>query len=278
MLELNDLRPRFRVASFGLPETMQRVAEIVFSHARHNPYRYQVTSGGRLDQCDVALVDMTVQGNERLLRVLRRRTADLVVLTVGRRGAASRKADDLLLTQFPTRLLAVLNQAVARRVASPIQSSLSFASPPTGGPALSAVAAVREAWSRSPRALILDASAGARVQLMTRLVGAGWEVQGASTLSQARAWLSAWPVDLMISDWMLEDGPASQLRSARLAANDLQGGPSCWVLLTRHLGWWDALQARRAGCAGVLDKPATPQAMLALADRLLRERLERRLT
>jgi CheY-like chemotaxis protein len=277
---------------------MQRLAQIMFAHARRNPYRYQVTNDGRLDHCDVALVDMTVQGNDRLLRVLKRRAANIVVLTVGRRGAADREADDLLLTQFHTRLLAVLNQAVTPRL-GPLEPAVrlnapgSSAAAPTpsrlGRPAssasvasevgavgaVSAVSAMRTVWGRAPRALVLDPSPTARMQLMSRLTSAGWEVQGASTLTQSKVWLSTWPVDVVVSDWMLEDGPSVQLQAVCRSASALRGGPADWVLLTRRLGWWDALQARLAGCAGVLDKPATPQALLGLTDRLLRERLSR---
>lgn len=257
------------MASFGLPGTMQRLAQMVFAHARRNPVRYLVTHDNRLDHCDVALVDMTVQGNDRLLRVLRRRAADIVVLTVGRRGAADRVADDLLLTQFHHRLLEVLNQAVSPRLAP----SLTVA--PPAKYSMSAVSALRAVWGRAPRALVLDPSSNARMQLMSRLVAEGWEVQGACTLAQSSAWLSTWPVDVVVSDWMLDDGSAVKLQEVCRAAGALRGGPADWIVLTRRLGWWDALQARLAGCAGVLDKPATPQAIFGLTDRLLRERLAR---
>ncbi len=267
---------------------MQRVAQLLFAHARRNPYRFQVSADSRLDQCDVALVDMTVRGNDRLLRVLKRRAADIVTLTVGRRGATDRDADDLLLTQFHTRLLSVLNQAVTGRVVARdlAAGSESADVPRTGSDLLTkvapsaawapnAVSAVRSVWGRAPRALILDPSSTARMQLMSRLSTVGWEVQGASTLAQSRAWLSTWPVDLVISDWMLEDGPSVRLKDLRFGAGALRGGPADWVLLTHRLGWWDALRARSAGCVGMLDKPTTPQAMQTLTDRTLRDRLLR---
>lgn len=278
-------RPHYRMASFGLPQALQRVAAIVFAHARHNPFSYEVVDDSRLERCDVALVDMTVRGNERLLRVLRQREGAQVVLTVGRRGAAARVADDLLIAQFATRLLSVLNAAVsgrARQTAPEVRTS--------GRPAS---IDARLLWGRPPRALILDASTSARLQLMTRLTAAGWEVQGAASISQAMAWLRNWPAELVISDWSLTDGEARRLwrrpmidrlkrqresADGHSGAGDLQTHGPRWVLLTHRPTWWQLLMARWTGCAAVLDKPATPKTMLGVVDRLLRERLRERLT
>jgi hypothetical protein len=268
-----DPRPSFRVAAFGFSQAMQQVAEIVFAHARHNPYRYQVAQDTRLDACDVALIDMTVRGNERLLRVLRNRAGSLPVLTVGRRGASSRLADDLLIAQFATRLLDVLNVAVARQLALKRQKAIGIE--PARGPA---VLDARVLWGRAPRALVLDASTPARMQLMSRLAGAGWEVQGAASIAQARVWLTAWPPEIVVSDWALDDGEARGLwrqgaRSpAKLQEQGARGSPD-WLLLTPRPSWWRLLLARWSGCAAVLDKPTTPRAVLAVMDRLLRERL-----
>jgi len=291
-------RPHFRVAAFGLPVALQRVAEIVFAHARHNPFTYEVVQDCRLERCDVALVDMTVRGNERLLQLLRKGQGGRVVLTVGRRGAASRIADDLQIGQFATSLLTVLNAAVAKR-----PRHTPVAQPPGQR---SAVVDARLRWGRAPRALVVDDSAAARLQLMARLTAAGWDVQGAASLSQALAWLCNWPVDLVVSDWALSDGQARQLWSSSLASrwqearptgstrgSDIQWEQSsrssgrigqdlrsahprplpAWLLLTQAPTWWQMLQARMAGCAAVLDKPATPQVVLGVVERLLRARL-----
>ena len=278
-------RPHFRVASFGLPNALQRVAQIVFAHARHNPFSYEVVEDSRLEACEVALIDMTVRGNERLLRVLRKRQGSHVVLTVGRRGAASRVADDVLIAQFATQLLGVLNAAVAGQIARPAADLRLFARP--------AVIDARLLWGRAPRALVVDASTAARLQLMTRLTAAGWEVQGAASLGQAMAWLSNWPVEMVVSDWALADGEATRLwrqpgraqttaespsgeqsHSDQLHGEQPRGGRApFWILLTRQPSWWQLLRARWAGCAAVLDKPATPQTVLGVVDRLLRERL-----
>lgn len=260
-------RPHFRVASFGLPDALQRVARIVFDHARHNPFSYEVVQDTRLETCDVALIDMTVRGNERLLRVLRKREGSQVVLTVGRRGAASRVADDLLLAQFATRLLQVLNEAVAGFSAAPRATTETVSQPALACQRPAAIDA-RLRWGRAPRALVLDASTAARLQLMSRLTASGWEVQGAASLSQARAWLENWPVELVVSDWAVADGEAR-----RLLRYPLGGHRAHWVLLTRHPHWWQMLLARCSGCAAVLDKPATPQTLFGVVDRLLRERL-----
>lgn len=290
-------RPHFRVAAFGLPTALQRVAEIVFAHARHNPFSYEVVQDSRLERCDVALIDMTVRGNERLLQVLRKGQSGRVVLTVGRRGAASRVADDLPIAQFATKLLAVLNAAVKQR---PREAQ---AEPPAGQ--RPAVIDARLRWGRAPRVLVIDDSAAARLQLMARLTSAGWDTQGAANLSQALAWLRHWPVDLVVSDWAFSDGQTRRLWTRplitgwRLPADaapnrarpprfdeatgasseqdscqpEQPGGLPPWLLLTQTPTWWQMLQARMAGCAAVLDKPATPQAVLGVVDRLLRERL-----
>lgn len=284
----DDRRPSFRVAAFGLSNALQRVAEIVFAHARHNPYRYEVVQDTRLDACDVALIDMTVRGNERLLRVLRNRLQDGLVLTVGRRGAASRVADDLLLAQFATRLLGVLNEAVARQEA--LKREAAPAPLRARGPA---TIEARVLWGRPARVLVLDASASARMQLMSRLAGAGWEVQGAASLAQARIWMQAWPPDIVVSDWALDDGQARslwgrdthghlsasmfgrrmmQILTRRQAAPPGSMRSPHWLLLTPRPSLWQLLVARGSGCAAVLDKPTTPRAVLGMLDRLLRER------
>ena len=280
-------RPHYRVASFGLPDALQRVAQIVFEHARHNPFSYEVVQDSRLEACDVALIDMTVRGNERLLRVLRQRQGGQVVLTVGRRGAASRVTDDLLLAQFATRLLQVLNDAVARLTAVP-EARTERVLQPARAQRRPATLDARLIWGRAPRALVLDTSTSARLQLMARLTAAGWDVQGAASLGQATAWLRNWPVELVISDWSLTDGEARRLlqrplgehlRGRRQSAEWQSGSAHSdthephWVLLTHRPTWWQLLLARWSGCVAVLDKPATPQTLLGVVDRLLRERL-----
>jgi len=170
-------------------------------------------------------------------------------------------------------LLDVLNVAVARQLALKRQKALG--AEPARGPA---VLDARVLWGRAPRVLVLDASTSARMQLMSRLAGAGWEVQGAASIAQAKVWLAAWPPEIVVSDWALADGEArglwrnEALSQERIKKQGAHGAPH-WLLLTPCPSWWRLLLARWSGCAAVLDKPATPRAVLAVTDRLLRERL-----
>ena len=67
-----DPRPAYRVAAFGLGPRLQRITEIVFRHAHHNPYRFQVVASREPDAFDLALVYMPPQGARDIARLLRR--------------------------------------------------------------------------------------------------------------------------------------------------------------------------------------------------------------
>ncbi len=109
-----DVRPRVRVAVFGLAQRFHRLLEIVIRHARHNPYRFELAHSRGPGEFDLALVDMTAKGGAEVARTLKRIARSRPVVTVGRRSDPSRPCDDLLHDQFTLDLLGVLNKAVDR--------------------------------------------------------------------------------------------------------------------------------------------------------------------
>ncbi len=112
-------RPEIRVAAFGLGGKFQRILEIVFRHARHNPYRFVLAASRGPGDYDLALVDMTAKGGPEVAQTLRRLPEGRPIVTVGRREDPTRARDDLVLQRFALNVLAVLNGTVERHLVRP---------------------------------------------------------------------------------------------------------------------------------------------------------------
>src|SRR5690606_18375799 len=110
-----DPRPEYRVAVFGLATRLQHLLEIVLRHARHNRYRYALSSTRGPGDFDVALVDMTSAGGADTARTLGQIFDEHAVLRVGRRCDPARPQDDLLQSSFVAQVLYALNGVIDSR-------------------------------------------------------------------------------------------------------------------------------------------------------------------
>ena len=249
-----EARPSFRVAAFGLGAKFQRVAEIVFRHARHNPYRYTVVPSRTPHDFDLALVDMTVKGSEEVARTLLGLPRSHAIVKVGRREDPTRICDDLVLQRFALNLLAVLNQAVERHLL-PARSSES-------APAIASIRAEPQAQSilgRRARVLLIDESPRVRRQVTWALSGFGLDAEGVSCTQQAREVLAVRPYELAIIELDLPSDEA--LRLVRDVKRDRALKPMQVMALTRRSSPWDKLRAGWAGVDAYLVKPVSMQVL-----------------
>jgi CheY-like chemotaxis protein len=262
-------RPQIRVAAFGLGQKFQRILEIVFRHARHNPYQFVLAGSRGPGDYDLALVDMTARGGPEVAQTLRRLPDTRPIITVGRREDPTRPTDDLLLQRFALNLLAVLNRVVEHHVLRPVQR---------GAAALARSAA---AWAgrvdlerllgRRPRALLVDESPAVRRQLSLALQEMGLDSEGVGSAREALDVIAVRRYELMFVEATLPDG--SGLRLTRDVKRDpaMQAMPV--IVLTRRSGPLDLLRGAMSGCDSYLVKPVTLQTLRETVARCLRRSL-----
>jgi CheY-like chemotaxis protein len=253
-----DPRPAYRVAAFGLGARLQRIAEIVFRHARHNPYRFQVVASREPDDFDLALVDMTTQGARDIARTLRGLARARTVVTVGRRQDPTRVCDDLVLHRFALNLLTVLNRVVEQhRVAVSVRHEA--AAPLSAGMRPSEV--LERALGRRPRVLLIDPSPVARRQLSLALATLGLDAEGVGTAAEARDILALRRYEGVLLDSELPD--ANGLSIVRDLRRDPAWRCTPTIVLTRRSSPWDKLKAAAAGCDAYLVKPSSTSVLKA---------------
>lgn len=263
-------RPAFRVAAFGLGHKFQRIVEIVFRHARHNPYRFVMAGAAQgPEDYDVALVDMTAKGGPDVALTLRRQAAPRPVVTVGRRGDPARPTDDLLMQRFALNLLQVLNGAVERHLLGAVQR---------GAAALARSASLlvgapdpEQLLGRRPRALMVDESPAVRRQLSLALHQMGIDSEGVGSGHEALDVIAVRRYELMFVEAVLPD--VAGLRLARNVKRDpaLRGMPV--IVLTRQSSPLDLLRGAMSGCDSYLVKPVTLQTLRETVARCLRKSL-----
>jgi CheY-like chemotaxis protein len=253
-----DPRPAYRVAAFGLGPRLQRITEIVFRHAHHNPYRFQVVASREPDDFDLALVDMTTQGARDIARTLRGLARARTVVTVGRRQDPTRVRDDLVLQRFALNLLTVLNRVVEQhRVAVSVRHEA--AAPLSAGVRPAEV--LERALGRRARVLLIDPSPVARRQLSLALAALGLDAEGVGTAAEARDILAMRRYEGVLLESDLPDAKGLSI------VRDLRLDPA-WrhtpaIVLTRRGSPWDKLQAAVAGCDAYLVKPASTSVLQA---------------
>jgi len=120
----------------------------------------------------------------------------------------------------------------------------------------------------SERILIVDDDTDALEVYRTRLVHAGYEVEVADSAENALARVSAFDPGLVITDVRM-----SGLSGLELLTRLREGMPGLEVVvMTGHEDMETAVTAMKAGAFDFLVKPVDPKALIALAERCLRER------
>jgi len=264
-------RPEFRVAAFGLGRKFLRIADIVFQHARHNPYRFVVAGAARgPEDYDLALVDMTAQGGAEVAQALRRQGASRPVVTVGRRGDPARPTDDLLMQRFALNLLSVLNEAVERHLLLPVQRGA--AAVVRGASLLLSTPDPEQLLGRRPRVLMVDESPAVRRQLSLALHQMGLDSEGVGSGGEARDVIAVRRYELMFVEAVLPD--VGGLKLAREVKRDPALHAMPVIVLTRRSSPLDLLRGVMSGCDSYLVKPVTLQTLRETVSRCLRKSLQ----
>jgi CheY-like chemotaxis protein len=259
------------VAAFGLGHKFVRIVDIVFRHARHNPYRFVMTGAAREpEDYDLALVDMTTQGGPEVAQALRRQGVPRPVVTVGRRGDPARPTDDLLMQRFAPNLLSVLNGAVERHLLLPMQRGA--AAVVRGASSLLTPPDPEQLLGRRPRVLMVDESPAVRRQLSLALHQMGLDSEGVGSGCEARDVIAVRRYELMFVEAVLPD--VAGLKLARDVKRDpaLRGMPV--IVLTRRSSPLDLLRGAMSGCDSYLVKPVTLQTLRETVNRCLRKSLQ----
>ncbi len=261
--DVGDGRPCYRVATFGLAHRFQRLLDIILRHSRHNPVRFALAERPGPGEFDIALVDLTAKGGHEIAKTLRVVPQSLPVIGVGRRASHARGPDDLLLKTFSLDVLDALNRAAEaialRQRTREISTRLTQPAPETRVPAV---------HGRTPRALVIDASASIRSQVAVAMRQIGVDAEGVGTLAQARDVLSMRTYELVIMELEHPDGDGLELLR-RLRTGSKSGRRLPVVILSQRTGWFDLGKAALAGCNGFLGKPVALSTLHATARRLL---------
>lgn len=259
-----DSRPVYRVAVFGLGARFHRLLGLITRHAGSNRFRFELADRPGPGEFDIAIVDMTSRGGAEVARTLRGVPRAMPVIAVGRRGSLHRRGkDDLLFDSFSSEALNVLNDAAdslhgrelsEEAVAASAMRLPRFKAPATG---------------RSvPRVLVLDQSTAVRNQVAMALRHLGVDVEGVSTLTQARDVLSMRSYDLMVIEPMQPDGNGFEfVRSLR--HDDSRRRMPVIILSHRH-SMLDLCKGALAGCDGYLAKPVALSTLHATVHRVLK--------
>ncbi len=267
MVQASDPRPEFRVAVFGLATKFQRLLEIVLRHARHNRYRYSLSTTRGPGEFDIALVDMTVAGGPEVANTLRRVLEEDAVLRVGRRADPQRPVDDLLQTNFVAQVLFALNRVVdalveRRRDAEAAQAVEDGLMVPEHGE------------RRRPRALIVDDSPTVRRQLSLALHQIGLDSEAVASAREALEVLAMRRYELVLADVVMPDMDGYRLTRTIKRNRALRGIPV--VILTSRSSPFDLARGALAGCNSYLVKPVSMQALRDTVQRQLRKLARRR--
>ncbi len=264
---LNDPRPGFRVAVFGLEERFQRLLEIVLRHARHNSYRYTIATTRGPGEFDIALVDMTARGGQEVASTLYRILEQHAVVKVGRRDDPARQQDDLLFSQFTSTVLRTLNRMVEAFFVD-TRGFSAQGTKPDGAQFL------EQFGSRRPRALVVDDSPTVRRQLTVALHQMGVDCDALASGREALVALSERGYEVALIDVMMPgiDGFAltREIRRDRL----LRDVPV--VILTSRSSTFDLARGALAGCSSYLVKPVSLRSLRATVARQIRRVVARR--
>ena len=262
-----DPRPQYRVAVFGLASRLQHLLEVVLRHARHNRYRYSLSTTRGPGDFDVALVDMTVAGGVDTARTLEQIFDDRAVLRVGRRCDANRPRDDLLQSSFVGQVLYALNRVVdARRSRERAERDAE---------AIDAGRVVAEdGVRRRPRALIVDDSPTVRRQLSLALNRIGLDGEAVASANEALDVLALRSYELMLADVVMPGLDGYQL--TRTVRRDLKLRAMPVILLTSRSSPFDLARGALAGCNSYLVKPVSMQTLHETVQRQLRRYAKRR--
>ena len=258
-------RPEIRVAAFGLSAKFQKVLEIVFRHARHNPYRFVLAASRGPGDYDVALVDMTARGGPEVAQTLRRLPEGRPIVTVGRREDPTRARDDLVLQRFALNVLAVLNRAVERHVLRPAAALARRVGSLFGLPD------VERLLGRRARVLLVDESPAVRRQVSLALHQMGLDSEGVGTAREALDVIAVRRYELVITEAELSD--IGGLRLARDIKRDPALRGMAVIVLTRRSGPLDLLRGALSGCDSYLVKPVSLQTLRETVVRCLRKPL-----
>ena len=258
-------RPEIRVAAFGLAGKFQKILEIVFRHARHNPYRFVLADSRGPGDYDVALVDMTARGGPEVAQTLRRLPEGRPIVTVGRREDPTRACDDLVLQRFALNLLAVLNRVVERHLLRPAAALARRAAGLFGLPD------AERLLGRRARVLLIDESPAVRRQVSLALHQMGLDSEGVGSAREALDVIAVRRYELVITEAELSD--IGGLRLTRDIKRDpaLRGMPV--IVLTRRSGPLDLLRGAMSGCDSYLVKPVSLQTLRETVGRCVRKSL-----
>lgn len=258
-------RPEIRVAAFGLGGKFQRILEIVFRHARHNPYRFVLAASRGPGDYDLALVDMTAKGGPEVAQTLRRLPEGRPIVTVGRREDPTRARDDLVLQRFALNVLVVLNGTVERHLTRPAAALARKAAEWFGVPD------AERLLGRRARVLLIDESPAVRRQLSLALHQMGLDSEGVGTAREALDVIAVRRYELVILEAALSD--IGGLRLTRDIKRDpaLRGMPV--IVLSRRSGPLDLLRGAMSGCDSYLVKPVSLQTLRETVARCLRKSL-----
>ncbi|MBW7924408.1 MAG: response regulator [Burkholderiaceae bacterium] len=262
-----DPRPQYRVAVFGLASRLHHLLEVVLRHARHNRYRYALSTTRGPGDFDVALVDMTSAGGVDAALTLEQIFDERAVLRVGRRCDAGRPRDDLLQSSFVGQVLYALNRVVdARRSRERAEREAA---------AIDAGRIVAEdGVRRRPRALIVDDSPTVRRQLSLALNRIGLDGEAVSSADEALDVLAMRSYELMLADVVMPGLDGYQLTRTVRRDRGLRAMPV--ILLTSRSSPFDLARGALAGCNSYLVKPVSMQTLHETVQRQLRRYAKRR--
>ncbi len=267
IIEATDLRPEFRVAVFGLATKFQRLLEIVLRHARHNRYRYALSTTRGPGDFDIALVDMTTAGGPEVAITLGRVFDEQAVLRVGRRCDAKRPGDDLLQATFVAQVLHALNRVVDSRFHRQREAEVEAA--------IDAGLIVDENGDRRrPRALVIDDSPTVRRQLSLALHQIGLQSEAVASAPEALEVLATRSYEIVLADVVMPDMDGYQLTRSIRRDRALRGIPV--IILTSRSSPFDLARGALAGCNSYLIKPVSMQSLRETVRRQLKKRAQRR--
>ncbi|MGB7306330.1 MAG: response regulator [Burkholderiaceae bacterium] len=265
----DDKRPEFRVALFGVGEKFERMLEIVARHARHNRYRFRLSTDRSASSFDIALVDMTVPGGPEVARTLQKLLNGRPVIQLGRRQDEFRGRDSLTHDTFAGQVMQALNRFVEKNLAAQAGVVNRF-SAAFGNLGIDAEPALEEsivADSRRPRALIVDDSPTVRRQLAIALGQMGMDSEAVSSGQEALELLALREYELVFADVVMPEQDGYQLTRQIKRDKSLKGLPV--IILTSRSSPFDLAKGALAGCSSYLVKPVSLQSLRDTVSRQL---------
>lgn len=269
MNEVGDIRPEFRVAVFGLATRFQRLLEVVLRHARHNRYRFCLSSTRGPGEFDIALVDMTVAGGPEVAQTLGHVLEKEAVLRVGRRTDPDRPRDDLLQNSFVSQVLFALNRVVDTKLCRRREAEVAAA-------VASGMVIAEQGERRRPRALVVDDSPTVRRQVSLALHQIGVDSESVASAQEALDVLAMRRYEMVLADVVMPDMDGYRLTRAIKRNRALRGMPV--ILLTSRSSPFDLARGALAGCNSYLVKPVSMQSLRETVVRHLRKIAQRRRT